>query len=65
MNSGICFDMRLSSQWAESPSTLYGFTLEMREYAESLGCHSVWLSEHHMFDDGYLPQSLAMAAVTD
>jgi alkanesulfonate monooxygenase SsuD/methylene tetrahydromethanopterin reductase-like flavin-dependent oxidoreductase (luciferase family) len=41
---------------------LYGFTLEMCEEAERLGCHSIWLSEHHLFDDGYLPQPLTMAA---
>jgi len=62
MNTGIYFDMRSSPEWTGDAAKLYGFTLEMCEYAESLGCHSVWLSEHHMFDDGYLPQPLTMAA---
>jgi len=62
MNTGIYFDLRSSPEWAATPSRLYGFTLEMCELAESLGCHSVWLSEHHLFDDGYLPQPLTMAA---
>jgi len=62
MNTGIYFDLRSSPEWIGNTSRLYSFTLEMCEYAESLGCHSVWLSEHHMFDDGYLPQPLTMAA---
>jgi alkanesulfonate monooxygenase SsuD/methylene tetrahydromethanopterin reductase-like flavin-dependent oxidoreductase (luciferase family) len=43
-------------------SRLYGFTLEVCEEADALGCHSIWFSEHHRFDDGYLPQPLTMAA---
>jgi alkanesulfonate monooxygenase SsuD/methylene tetrahydromethanopterin reductase-like flavin-dependent oxidoreductase (luciferase family) len=62
MNVGIYFDMRNPPEWAVDSSRLYGFTLEMCEEAEHLGCHSIWLSEHHRFDDGYLPQPLTMAA---
>src|SRR6516164_6155821 len=62
MNVGIYFDVRNPSEWAVDKNRLYGFTLEMCEEAERLGCHSVWLSEHHRFDDGYLPQPLTMAA---
>jgi len=62
MNVGIYFDLRNPPEWATDPTRLYGFTLEMCEEAEALGCHSVWLSEHHLFDDGYLPQPLTFAA---
>ena len=62
MKTGIYFDMRNSPAWPAGSSRLYGFTLEMCEEADRLGCHSIWLSEHHMFDDGYLPQPLTMAA---
>ena len=41
MNTGPALDLRSSHHWAEDPSRLYGLMLEMCEYAESLGCHSV------------------------
>ena len=62
MNVGIYFDLRNAPPWPQDPARLYGFTLELCEEAEHLGTHSVWLSEHHLFDDGYLPQPLTFAA---
>jgi alkanesulfonate monooxygenase SsuD/methylene tetrahydromethanopterin reductase-like flavin-dependent oxidoreductase (luciferase family) len=62
VNVGIYFDLRNPTAWATEPSRLYGFTLELCEEADALGCHSIWLSEHHLFDDGYLPQPLTFAA---
>jgi alkanesulfonate monooxygenase SsuD/methylene tetrahydromethanopterin reductase-like flavin-dependent oxidoreductase (luciferase family) len=62
MNVGIYFDLRNPRQWAVDPTRLYGFTLEMCEEADALGCHSIWFSEHHLFSDGYLSQPLTMAA---
>jgi alkanesulfonate monooxygenase SsuD/methylene tetrahydromethanopterin reductase-like flavin-dependent oxidoreductase (luciferase family) len=62
MNVGIYFDLRNPPGWRTDWSRLYGHALEMCEEAEHLGCHSVWLSEHHLFDDGYLPQPLTFAA---
>ena len=62
MRVGIYFDLRNPPAWASDWSRLYGFTLEMCEEAERLGCPSIWLSEHHLFDDGYLPQPLTFAA---
>jgi alkanesulfonate monooxygenase SsuD/methylene tetrahydromethanopterin reductase-like flavin-dependent oxidoreductase (luciferase family) len=62
MNVGIYFDLRNPTAWATDTDRLYGFTLELCEEAERLGCHSIWLSEHHLFDDGYLPQPLTFAA---
>ena len=62
MRVGIYFDLRNPPQWATDWTRLYGFTLEMCEEAERLGCPSVWLSEHHLFEDGYLPQPLTYAA---
>src|SRR5919201_6577001 len=62
MNVGIYFDLRNPPAWPTDPARLYGFTLELCEEADALGCHSIWLSEHHLFDDGYLPQPLTFAA---
>lgn len=62
MRVGIYFDLRNAPEWRSDWSRLYGFTLEMCEEAEALGCRSIWLSEHHLFDDGYLPQPLTFAA---
>ncbi|MHB8463230.1 MAG: LLM class flavin-dependent oxidoreductase [Acidimicrobiales bacterium] len=62
MKVGLCFDLRNPPEWPQDPARLYGFTLEMCEEAEHLGADSIWLSEHHLFDDGYLPQVLTYAA---
>lgn len=41
---------------------LYQELLEDARRAESVGLHSLWLSEHHFFYDGYCPALLAAAA---
>ena len=62
MNIGVWFDLRNPPGWRQDPARLYGFTLEMCEEAERLGADSLWFSEHHGFEDGYLPQPLTFAA---
>src|SRR5580704_55871 len=62
MDVGIYFDLRNPPDRRVEWSRLYGFTLEVCEEAERLGCPSIWLTEHHRFDDGYLPQPLTFAA---
>lgn len=54
------FDLRAPSGGA-STGDLYRTALEMAAYAESRGCISVVLSEHHMVEDGYLPSPLVLA----
>jgi alkanesulfonate monooxygenase SsuD/methylene tetrahydromethanopterin reductase-like flavin-dependent oxidoreductase (luciferase family) len=62
MKVGIYFDLRNRARWRQDYARLYGFTLEMCQEAERLGADSVWTTEHHMFDDGYLTQPLAFLA---
>lgn len=62
MEVGIYLDGRNPPQWARPWPEHYARTLELVEEAERLGAASVWLSEHHFFDDGYLPQPLTFAA---
>jgi alkanesulfonate monooxygenase SsuD/methylene tetrahydromethanopterin reductase-like flavin-dependent oxidoreductase (luciferase family) len=61
-NIGLWLDLRNPPQWRRRWSELYSEALELCEEADRLGAHSVWLSEHHLFPDGYLPQPLTMAA---
>lgn len=62
VNVGIYFDLRNPREARQDWASLYSFTLELCEEADRLGAHSLWLTEHHRFDDGYLPQPLTMAA---
>jgi alkanesulfonate monooxygenase SsuD/methylene tetrahydromethanopterin reductase-like flavin-dependent oxidoreductase (luciferase family) len=68
MQLGLYFDLRNPPPWRQDPARLYRFTLEMCQEAERLGAGSIWVTEHHLFEDGYLTQPLtfcsAIAACT-
>jgi alkanesulfonate monooxygenase SsuD/methylene tetrahydromethanopterin reductase-like flavin-dependent oxidoreductase (luciferase family) len=59
---GIYLDLRNPPQWQRPWAEHYARSLELCEEADRLGAGSVWLSEHHFFEDGYLPQPLTFAA---
>lgn len=62
MRLGMYIDMRNPARWHKPWDKHYGRWLERIEEAERLGASSVWLTEHHFFDDGYLPQCWTFAA---
>lgn len=62
MRLGMYIDLRNPRQWHRPWNRYYGRWLERAEEAERLGASSVWLTEHHFFDDGYLPQCWTFAA---
>jgi alkanesulfonate monooxygenase SsuD/methylene tetrahydromethanopterin reductase-like flavin-dependent oxidoreductase (luciferase family) len=62
MDFGIWHDFRNPPQWHVPYSRLYAENLEQIAWAETLGYESVWVSEHHLTDDGYLPSVFPMLA---
>ncbi|HZQ35374.1 MAG TPA: LLM class flavin-dependent oxidoreductase [Dehalococcoidia bacterium] len=68
MQFGLLYDFRNPPPWAVPFPRLYAETLEQIRTVDTLGFDSVWVTEHHQIDDGYLPSVLpaaaAIAAVT-
>lgn len=62
MRLGIYMDLRNPPRWRRPWRDRYAQALERVSEADRLGLGSVWLSEHHMWEDGYLPQPLTFAA---
>ena len=62
LSFGLWYDFRNPTPWRRPWQRLYQETLEQVAWADSLGFDSVWLSEHHFTDDGYLPALLPMLA---
>lgn len=72
MTIGLGFGLITCQRFPGDPRSdreLYAQALALAREAEALGFDSVWTSEHHFVDDGYLPSvlplSAAIAATTD
>jgi alkanesulfonate monooxygenase SsuD/methylene tetrahydromethanopterin reductase-like flavin-dependent oxidoreductase (luciferase family) len=59
---GFFFDLRNPPDWRRPWDRHYAQTLEWIAGADRLGADAVWFTEHHLFEDGYLPQPLTFAA---
>ena len=62
MKFGLWYDFRNPARWHRPYDQLYRENLDQAAWAETLGFHSIWLSEHHVTDDGYLPSMFPMLA---
>jgi alkanesulfonate monooxygenase SsuD/methylene tetrahydromethanopterin reductase-like flavin-dependent oxidoreductase (luciferase family) len=62
MKVGIALDLRNPPSWRRPWPEFYGSALDACAEADRLGIDSIWLTEHHFFEDGYLPQTLTFAA---
>ncbi|MDT9687565.1 LLM class flavin-dependent oxidoreductase [Streptomyces sp. P9(2023)] len=62
MDVGILFDLRNPDAWHRPWADHYARSLEFCEEADRRGAGGVWFTEHHLFEDGYLPQPLVFAA---
>jgi alkanesulfonate monooxygenase SsuD/methylene tetrahydromethanopterin reductase-like flavin-dependent oxidoreductase (luciferase family) len=59
---GFLADLRNPLAWERPSSRHYGKVLELAEEADRLGAGAIFLGEHHLTEDGYIPQPLIFAA---
>ncbi|MGW1510607.1 LLM class flavin-dependent oxidoreductase [Streptomyces sp. NPDC002394] len=62
MDVGLLFDLRNPEGWKRPWADHYAQNLEFCEEADRRGVGGLWFTEHHLFEDGYLPQPLTFAA---
>lgn len=59
---GLLFDVRNPEPWARPWPEVIGGALDLAVEAEHQGADSIWATEHHDFEDGYLSQPLTFLA---
>lgn len=66
---GVCYDFRNPPDSGIAMPDLYAQALEQIRWLDGIGLDSIWFTEHHFVDDGYLPAWIpvasAAAAVTN
>ena len=56
------YGMRSLAADASARADMYAAALEMTAWAETRGCITAAVSQHHVSDDGYLPSPVPFAA---
>ena len=56
------FDLRVPGMTPAQIASQYETAIEMAEWAETQGCVSVMVCEHHTASDGYLPSPIVLAS---
>jgi alkanesulfonate monooxygenase SsuD/methylene tetrahydromethanopterin reductase-like flavin-dependent oxidoreductase (luciferase family) len=59
---GLFYDFRNPAAWQRPYADIYSEIFEQIVWAEGHGFDNVWLSEHHLVEDGYAPGTLPIAA---
>jgi probable F420-dependent oxidoreductase len=59
---GFMYDLRNPAPWRKPWSSFYGEALDFIEWTEKVGFDSAWISEHHGWDDGYIPSPLVVTS---
>jgi alkanesulfonate monooxygenase SsuD/methylene tetrahydromethanopterin reductase-like flavin-dependent oxidoreductase (luciferase family) len=62
LNFGLFYDFRNPTAWKRPFTQIYGEIFEQIRWADQHGFDNVWLSEHHLVEDGYAPSILPIAA---
>ena len=58
---GVAYDFRNPPDSGMSNPELYARVLAQAELVDRLGYDSIWITEHHFVDDGYVPSFVAVA----
>lgn len=59
---GLAYDFRNPAEWRKPWAEVYAALLDQIAWAESVGFHSIWLTEHHFVADGYTPAPVPLMA---
>ncbi len=59
---GLFYDFRNPAAWRRSYADIYSEIFEQIVWADQHGYDNVWLSEHHLVEDGYAPGLMPIAA---
>ena len=62
MQYAIFYSLEAPPEFDVTPEQVYADALDQIAYADALGLHQVWLTEHHFMDDAYCPSPMIAAA---